>query len=507
MNKKIENLDGVNAMRLKLISDVAKRVISKTQYTVGSGIISDKMDDEQFSYLVDQTIDKSLRLKNTSILTMNRENKIIVFKNGGLLETINISNPESRLHDIDVMGSTYGKSVSSFVTSVKNTLIPAMDKLQNCIESSIDKKSNEIKTGYELVKLDLPLLFENLDTHHGLVMTGDGSLPLSSASIPLPEVDDVRNWFLTDSVDINYDVEDLLLSTSNEELLKIWEKYFTDFSSTNVLLKDLSLLHYANIKDIALLYCVIRNFTTKTPDYVSNLATFKTNATTMFDYIKSVITKYINFYNLYSDTRVVQNIRHVKDLTLVYTFDKAYDTFLDKSVYGVDSILGFAILKKDDLLTSNVFISVENLLLEENTMQNAQKQFINITKLNAVKENRTKHIYAYKVMGDKVFEDIIKPLPLEVSKEHYQKIYNQTIMEVENESVETDIELFTLKFFSNLIPRVKRFFSITAQTEKLSDVETNKLTPLEIALYSTLELIVLELLDEVYVRDIPTYRI
>ena len=507
MNDIIKNLTGVNARKLKLVGDVAKRVISKTQSTLGKDVVSEKIDDEQFTYLIDQAIEKSLRLKNTSTITISKENKELGFKSGGLLETINDGSPEARTADIDEMGVTYAKSVSNFIGSVKNNVIPAMDKMSECILSSLDLNSTGIHTGYNLITLNIPLLFTNLEEHGGLTMLGNGELPIASTGLPLPEIEDIRNWFITDSEDINYDAENYLASTTDEELLKIWEKYFLDFSASNVFIKDLSLLHFTKVKELVLLYCAIKNLTVKTPDFVTNLATFKSSVINMFDYIKYVISKYVKFYELYAETKVVQNIRIVGDVVNIYTFDKAYETFSQKSVYGVDAILGFAIDNRDTIDVSNVSITVERLLEVESEMHNVQQGFIDFSKLNAVKENSAKHIYAYKVMSTKIYNDIVKELPVEVSEDLFKSIYDSTVIEIEKSNSETDVELFSLTFFGNLFPRVKRFFTITQQTEKISNDGLAGLKPKEIALYSTLELIVLELLDEVYVRDIVTYKV
>jgi hypothetical protein len=56
-----ETLDNVNLKRLDIIKRVAKRTISKVQFTGGSELIANGVDDEKFEYLINKGIEKKLR--------------------------------------------------------------------------------------------------------------------------------------------------------------------------------------------------------------------------------------------------------------------------------------------------------------------------------------------------------------------------------------------------------------------------------------------------------------
>lgn len=56
-----ESLDNVNLRRLDVISRLAKRTISKVQFTGGVELIAGGVDDEKFDYLINKGIEKKLR--------------------------------------------------------------------------------------------------------------------------------------------------------------------------------------------------------------------------------------------------------------------------------------------------------------------------------------------------------------------------------------------------------------------------------------------------------------
>jgi len=58
----IETLNNVNQTRLDIIKRVAKRTISKVQFTGGTELIADGIDNEKFDYLISKGIEKKLRM-------------------------------------------------------------------------------------------------------------------------------------------------------------------------------------------------------------------------------------------------------------------------------------------------------------------------------------------------------------------------------------------------------------------------------------------------------------
>ena len=164
---------------------------------------------------------------------LSNKNMELQFKSGSLLENINTVSEEAMVVDIDEIGSSYGKNVISFLNTVRNEIIPAMDRVETMLLDSIQNKNFVIKNTHNIVKLTLPTLFSNLNEHGGLNLIGNGSLPLTNVSLPVPSKEDIRNWFITDSEDINYDVTGILDSKTDEELMNLWEKYIYAFSADN----------------------------------------------------------------------------------------------------------------------------------------------------------------------------------------------------------------------------------------------------------------------------------
>ena len=125
-----------------------------------------------------------------------------------------------------------------------------MGKVESILLDSIQSKDFGIKSNYGLEIIDMPSLFANLNEHGGLNMIGNGSLPMSSIILPTPKKEDIRNWFITDSEDINYDVSVVLETKTDEDLVNVWEKFIYAFSNDNVLLKDLNIFSYSKLDEL-----------------------------------------------------------------------------------------------------------------------------------------------------------------------------------------------------------------------------------------------------------------
>ncbi len=437
---------------------------------------------------------------------LSNNNKELSYKSGSILENINTTSEEAMISDIDELGASYGKNVISFLNTVRNEIIPAMEKTETMLLDSIQNKKFEVKNAYNIVKLDLPALFTNLNNNGGLNMVGNGSIPMTSITLPTPKKEDIRNWFITDSEDINYDTASILESVTDEELIDIWEKYLYSFSTDNILIKDLNLFSYSKLDVVVLLFTALRNLTVKDPVEVSNLMVFKKSIVDMFDYIKNVIKRYIALYNASAETKLVHNIKIDRDITNIYMFDAAYDKFINESVYGVDSIIGYGIVSmKND---SNTFALYLNDMLEkESIYYKASMNHIDMVKLKHNKDKIEGYILTYRVHGSRIYKDIISELSSTVSEETFNIIYKEVIKQTEDENQELDVELFVRNVFSGIYPRVKKFLAITVQMESTGIDSDLTLTPNEIILYSTLELITSELMDQVYVKEVPTYKV
>ena len=288
--------------------------------------------------------------------------------------------------------------------------------------------------------------------------------------------------------------------------MNLWEKYIYAFSADNILVKDLSLFSYSKLDELVLLYVAIRNLTMKDPGQVSNLMTFKKNVVDMFDYVKGVIKKYISLYNVSSENKLVHTIKIMDDVTNIYVFDRAYETFLEKSVHGVDSIIGYAIiaLRRD----STTFATYVNDVLEnEDQYYKVNMRNIDMLKLKTNKDKIEGYLLTYRVHGSRIYKEVISELSSTVSEETFNKLYKEVLNTVEQENKELDVELFVRKVFCAIYPRVKKFLNITVQLESEGIESGLSLTPNEIILYSTLELITSELMEQVDVKEVATYKV
>lgn len=437
---------------------------------------------------------------------LSNKNKELVFKSGSILENINSTDKDAMVTDIDEIGSSYGKNVVVFLNTVRNEIVPAMDKVENILLESIQNKNFTIQNTYNIVKLTLPSLFVNLEEYGGLNLVGNGALPLASVTLPTPKKEDIRNWFVTDSDDINYDLEEVLTRKSDDELVDLWEKYIYSFSADNMLLKDLNLFHYSKTEELMLIYAAVRNLSMKDPGEVSNLMAFKNSIVSIYDFVKAIIKKYISLYNVSAETKLVHNIRIIDNYTNIYVFDKAYEKFIEQSVNGVDSIIGYAIvtLRTDTTMFS---ATIEKVLEKEDEYYKANMRNIDMLKLKSNKDKIEGYVLTYRVHGSRIYKEVISELSSTVQEETFNTIYKDLLIKTEEEHNELDVELFVRNLFGMIYPRLKKFLDITTQIDSNGVESDLTMTPNEVILYATLELITSELMDQVAVNEVSSYKV
>jgi hypothetical protein len=437
---------------------------------------------------------------------LSNKNKELVFKSGSILENINSTDKDAMVTDIDEIGSSYGKNVVVFLNTVRNEIVPAMDKVENILLESIQNKNFTIQNTYNIIKLTLPSLFTNLEEYGGLNLVGNGALPLASVTLPTPKKEDIRNWFVTDSDDINYDLEEVLNRKSDDELVDLWEKYIYSFSADNMLLKDLNLFHYSKTEELMLIYAAVRNLSMKDPGEVSNLMAFKNSIVSIYDFVKAIIKKYISLYNVSAETKLVHNIRIIDNYTNIYVFDKAYEKFIEQSVNGVDSIIGYAIvtLRTDTTMFS---ATIEKVLEKEDEYYKANMRNIDMLKLKSNKDKIEGYVLTYRVHGSRIYKEVISELSSTVQEETFNSIYKDLLIKTEEEHNELDVELFVRNLFGMIYPRLKKFLDITTQIDTNGIESDLTMTPNEVILYATLELITSELMDQVAVNEVSSYKV
>jgi len=437
---------------------------------------------------------------------LSNKNKELVFKSGSILENINSTDKDAMVTDIDEIGSSYGKNVVVFLNTVRNEIVPAMDKVENILLESIQNKNFTIQNTYNIVKLTLPSLFVNLEEYGGLNLVGNGALPLASVTLPTPKKEDIRNWFVTDSDDINYDLEEVLTRKSDDELVDLWEKYIYSFSADNMLLKDLNLFHYSKTEELMLIYAAVRNLSMKDPGEVSNLMAFKNSIVSIYDFVKAIIKKYISLYNVSAETKLVHNIRIIDNYTNIYVFDKAYEKFIEQSVNGVDSIIGYAIvtLRTDTTMFS---ATIEKVLEKEDEYYKANMRNIDMLKLKSNKDKIEGYVLTYRVHSSRIYKEVISELSSTVQEETFNTIYKDLLIKTEEEHNELDVELFVRNLFGMIYPRLKKFLDITTQIDSNGVESDLTMTPNEVILYATLELITSELMDQVAVNEVSSYKV
>lgn len=494
------DLHAVNNKRLKLIKDLIKRAVSRAS-SKDESIIAPGLDLDKIEFLIAKTIDTIL----PGAEFLHNQNKAIDFAHASILASINDSDVKNadeettpRQDDINAIGIPLGDKYAGLASITKKELAPKLFKLSEELQILLDGSIVSNVTLAKINTVNPNALFENLEEVGALKLTGSGVMPTGLVTLPIPEPQSIKDMFLTNSEDVNYYIESILEEYSSEDLIKIWEKYIFNFYSDNEVLETLLVnpLPYSN--ELMLIYGGVRNMYEKGHPLIEATDGFKMRMYDILEVVKRTITRYNAVFKINKLNRnLVVNNREKEVVVLGPLFEE----FIENSVYGVDTIMGFS---KYALKANVRSVTVDELLEREEFYYNEYKHYVNIEKVTQSKINESNIMATYKLNFSK-FLEVIESLPVidNPGEEALRKSYFNYIENYyKNENI-SNAENFVFNYFKTLIPLLGRFLN---NGEKIVKAGGENYNGNEVALYNILTLITEDVMSGVKVIEVNTFK-
>lgn len=432
---------------------------------------------------------------------LTNKGKGINFKYGSAIGRIN-TDESSFNEDLGTITNLYVNEANIFLEEMRNVVSPTIKLFSELITNNFNKNSVNLTSKYNLKLVGDVELFDLLKDDGKLSVIGNGLLPQGiMIGFPLDEKeDDMKSFFLTGENEIDNIVFPIINKYSNEELRRIWDVYMLDFSGTNTSLTELEYLHFKNVDKIVLIYCALHNILKGKMKYVLNSDIFEKNKVTVEDFIKNVINKYNNYIRITKDKNLVLNYSSLNNVYDIYVSGDLYNTYLEESEFGVDSIVGFVI----DSVKNNGSTSVTLETIKEygENYKNIYLSTYKMDQLKNARENIESRRNTLNVLAYNFIESIKtnfannRIIKADLSKEFELNTFLKTIEEKELDNP-TALSIKIVSFFNS---EISEFISIMEAQNKFLDNKEDMSK--EAALYAVIVRLINKLFDDVDLVDV-----
>lgn len=426
--------------------------------------------------------------------------KGINFKYGSAIGRIN-TDESSYNEDLATITNLYVTEATIFLEEMKTIVSPTIKLFNELITSNFNNNAVNLIPSYKLNLLGDVELFELIEDK--LTIVGNGLLPQGiMVGFPLDEnEDDMKSYFITGDSDIDNAVIPVLNKYSNEELRKIWDVYMLDFSGTNSSLLELEYLHFKHIDKVVLIYAALQNIFKGKMKYVLNNDVFERNKTTVEDFIKNVINKYNKYISINkTNNQLVINYSVLDGKYNIYVLGDLYNTFLEESDFGVDSIVGFVVDSAKN--KGSLSASYDNIKEYGENFKNIYLSTYKLDQLKNARENIEARRTTLKVLSYNFIETVktrfseTRIIKMNLDKEFELNTFIANIEEKELANPMT-LSIKILSFFNS---EISTFISTMEAQNKFLDNKEDMSK--EAALYAVIVRLINKLFEDVDLVDV-----
>lgn len=423
-----------------------------------------------------------------------------------MLEIPNISPIESSDQGVTSNGETsqnykamverIAAVVSNEVSTYKNKFIPFLKEYKEAVATIAGSKKPMIDmTRYGIVEVSIPAIIREYMNDGQFVIESDNfDLPISILSLPNPgNAEAIRRYAMSASPSLNVLITELLDNYSDQELIDFWDKYLLNISGSNDNIDSLSYRYNKKLDDLALLYLIVRNLKTITPEdlnvdislYNKIMDLFSVRITYL---ITLAVTNYKNF------VKINRLIVDIADNSIIYVNSDVYSKYCEQDNCTVEGLLGILFAKD---INSNNYLLLDII---EN-VGSYEIMFNNKIKLETI-ATKTAEVNIYRAAYSIALADLYKHLMPEVEEVlRYDLNTSTKIVEKFTSSLEfsilEDIDTLATSIVTDVLIDNDNFKRFVKYIENYSAVKD--ITPNEAASFATLELIVDYLLSQVRV--------
>lgn len=410
--------------------------------------------------------------------------------------------PDGSVEDIEEMAMLMAKKIYPKIDFIRTSVVPMLEKFDNYFATEMSNIKSQNSTLTDIIVLKDYDLIDNLNDAGIIENINNGELSPSAISYPPVDAEKVRDHFIAPSADVNSDMEDILESKSTDELLKIWELYFGNFSKTNPQCNNLKYFAYKHIETIQLLYVLCRNFEDGLPETVVN---GKDKARSELINIKEFLLSCMATYLRYVSThRINENIVTAIDVengvAKVYVMEDKYLEFLSNSQHGVDAIAGYvSTLKEND----NPILKYADLIENDFKYYDIEIKRIDANKVADIARNKisieTMYINSASFIHQHISE---KPELGSVTVDQVKAVIKNllSLSDVSNVKIYKTKEMAYL-IIGFLYPSIYEYLSSMisaslADENILANDSNSKVTPGEAALHATMDTVVSAVIEQ-----------
>lgn len=421
--------------------------------------------------------------------------------------------PDGSMEDIEEMATLMARKIYPKINFIRTSVVPMLEKFDSYFTNEMSNIKSQNSTLTDIIVLKDYDLIDNLNDAGIIENISSGELSPSAISFPPVDADKVRDHYLAPSSDVNSDMEDILESKSTDELLKIWELYFGNFSKTNPQCNNLRYFAYKHIETIQLLYVLCRNFEDGLPETVVNGKDKARNDLIIIkEFLLSCMASYLRFLNTNKiNENIITGIDIVDAIAKVYVMEDKYLEFLSNSQHGVDAIAGYvSTLTEDD----NPILKYADLIENDFKYYDIEIRRIDATKVADIARNKISIETMYVNSATYIHQHISeKPELGSVTVDQIRAVIKKLL----NLSDVSNVKIYKTKEMAYLIigflyPSIYEYLSSMisaslADDNILANDPSSKVTPGEAALHATMDTVVSAVLEQFQLAKVSnTYQ-
>lgn len=274
---------------------------------------------------------------------LTNKNQIIKAKANSVFEFIDLCKHDSE--KITEISKEISVKLNNEIELFRGKLVPLMLEIEDLIKKNVEKYTPETESSkYNVIEFDMPIVINNLKSSGLLPVKFREARRLQEEQLYIPVIErlDLEKYLELDNPTATDGLRTQLGKYSDEDLLKIWDTYLTNISSTNVELGKLLSDPVVNIEVILVLYTYCHNLLKTKPSgvaanddkYYGILKYFEEELANLIVYADSI------FSSGRAKGRLV--IGYTNEGYNVLVDEKLYQTFIDQG-NSPEILLGLAV--------------------------------------------------------------------------------------------------------------------------------------------------------------------
>lgn len=278
--------------------------------------------------------------------SLSSAGKLIVFEPNSVLNYVETFNSKDTLNTVT---NQIVNKINNELILIKNKLLPFMNEIAKLCSDKIEKMEDTTVISKYLIKtIDVPELIKEMKSI-GILddKTEPVKLGVNSISIAVPDLEEIRNYFVSKDTKISHYIDTILATKKDEELTVLWEKYLSNVSDSNLNFEALYRNPIMQIEDIILLYSLVQNIRDEKPKGCSVRDDIYLTVMQVYSKeIKNLMA--IAYENFTNDRKIGRLVLTLQDEFTTIVDKELYDRFLDEGGTP-ETILGFCLDGKFDL--------------------------------------------------------------------------------------------------------------------------------------------------------------